>query len=67
MPHMVTNLDFLAYPLPEDIRRLKEYGDFGRAKAVAELRLGNPKVPEILKERLRYELLILRELPYIYP
>ena len=64
---MAINLDFLACPLPDDIERLKAYGDFDRAKAVISLRLQNPKVPEILKERLRYELLILRELPNSYP
>ena len=64
---MVMNMDFLACPLPEDVQRLKDYGDFDRAKTVIGLRLANPKVPDILKARLRYELLILDELPHAYP
>lgn len=64
---MITNLDFLAAPLPEDIQRLKNFGDFDRAKAVIALRLENPKVPEVVKKRLSYELSILEELPHSYP
>lgn len=64
---MTTNMDFLACPLPEDVQRLKNFGDFDRARSVIKLRLENPKVPEMLKERLKYELLILEELPHAYP
>ncbi|MDR1263606.1 MAG: hypothetical protein LBK46_09000, partial [Oscillospiraceae bacterium] len=60
---MYIDLSFLAYPLPEDIRRLKEYGDFTRAKSVINLRLNNPKTPDTLKRRLRYELRIIDALP----
>lgn len=64
---MTENLDFLACPLPEDIQRLKDYGDFERAKAVIALRAQNPKVPDIVKQRLAYEVRILEELPHSYP
>lgn len=64
---MVINMDFLAYPLPEDIQRLKGFGDFDRARAVIALRLKSPKTPAILKKRLEYELSILDALPHEYP
>ncbi|HML47644.1 MAG TPA: transglutaminase domain-containing protein, partial [Clostridia bacterium] len=64
---MTIDLDFLACPLPEDIQRLKDYGDFDRAKAVIALRMANPKVPDLVKRRLAYELRILDELPRSYP
>ncbi|GHU65565.1 transglutaminase [Clostridia bacterium] len=64
---MYTDLSFLAYPLPEDIRRLKDFGDFTRAKSVINLRLVDSKVPEALKRRLRYELSIIDATPGGFP
>ncbi len=64
---MTERLDFLAYPLPEDLQRLKDFGDFERAEKIIGMRLLDPRVPEALKERLRYERIILRELPLSYP
>ncbi len=64
---MTTDLQYLAYPLPEDIERLSRAGDFDRARRVIAQRLANPLVPEILKERLRFELRIMEEIPLSYP
>ena len=65
---MRENLDFLVCPLPEDIIRLKAYGDFDRMRQVIQCRLSNPLVPDILKDRLRYELLLVEDIrrEYIY-
>ncbi len=64
---MTESMDFAAYPLPDDLQRLKDFGDFDRAAALIDRRLGDPAVPEALKERLRFELRILDELPRGYP
>lgn len=64
---MTEKLDFLAYPLPEDLQRLKHFGDLERAQSLIQKRLEDPKVPETLKQRLRYEQIILSELPRSYP
>ena len=64
---MNKNLDYIACPLPEDIRRAKEHGDLGYAARLIAMRLADPRVPEILKKRLRFEERILSELPAVYP
>ena len=64
---MTEKLDFLAYPLPEDLQRLKHFGDLERAQSLIRKRLDDPKVPEALKQRLLYEQIILSELPHSYP
>ena len=64
---MYKNLDFLSCPLPEDIRRVIDYGDLKLANRLITLRLNDSKVPTVIKERLRFEQRILKELPYIYP
>ena len=53
---MVKDLTYLSYPLPEDVERLVYSGDLSRARRVIDRRLADPKVPECLKERLRFEL-----------
>jgi len=63
----MTNLDYFSYPLPEDIARLVAYGDLERANRVIDLRLKSDKVPDILKQRLKLEQQILKELPACYP
>ena len=65
--NMYKNLDFLSCPLPEDIRRVIDYGDLKLANRLITLRLNDSKVPTVIKERLRFEQRILKELPYIYP
>ena len=50
---MLLDLSCLSYPLPPDVRRLYEAGDFGRMEQVIRRRLDDPCVPEALKARLR--------------
>lgn len=64
---MVKDLTYLSYPLPEDIERLVCAGDLARARRVIERRLNDARVPECLKERLRFELRIIDEIPHAYP
>ncbi|MDD4081520.1 MAG: transglutaminase domain-containing protein, partial [Eubacteriales bacterium] len=64
---MKDNLDFLAFPLPEDIRRLVDYGDFDRAEKLIALRIADPRVPELLKKRLDYQRLMNRDLKADHP
>ena len=61
------NLDALACPLPEDVRRVIDHGDLAEAERLIALRLADKKVPECLKKRLRHELTVVRRLPAIYP
>ena len=53
---MLLDLSCLSYPLPPDVRRLYEAGDFGRMELVIRRRLDDPCVPEALKARLRVQL-----------
>ena len=64
---MYSDLTSLAVPLPEDIEKLKWFGDFDRARRVIKLRL-EKELPKMLRKRLEMELLILERLPqqYIY-
>ncbi len=52
---MLLDLSYLSYPLPPDIQRLYEAGDFARMDRVIRLRLDDPRVPETLKARLRVQ------------
>ena len=63
---MTTNLDYLSYPLPEDVERLVMAGDLARAQSVIHKRLSDARVPEALKQRLQFELRIIEELPHVY-
>lgn len=60
------NLEALAVELPEDIARLKAYGDFRRAEQVIERRL-EKDIPQIMRERLLFEKEIMAQLPAQYP
>lgn len=51
---MKENITAIGYPLPEDIEKLKWYGDFEGAIGLIEKRLGED-IPETLKEKLRME------------
>ena len=64
---MLTDLSYLRYPLPPDVQRLFEAGDFARMERVIAQRLLDPCVPEELKKRMRFQLSIARELPRAYP
>lgn len=58
--------EMLAAPLPEDIQKLKWYGDFEVALRVIDKRL-KTDIPAALKERLRAEREILKLMPEQYP
>lgn len=60
------NLTALAVELPEDIARLKAFGDFKRAVQVIDRRL-EKDIPQIMRERLLLEKEILAQLPAQYP
>ena len=64
---MLLDLSCLSYPLPPDIQRLYEAGDFGRMEKVIRRRLDDSHVPEALKERLRMQLEMAYEIPRAYP
>lgn len=53
-------------PLPEDLQKLKWYGDFPVMERVIQKRLRR-ELPAALKERLLAELEIIRRLPRQYP
>ena len=61
------DLPYLTVSLPEDIEKLKLYGDFERAQKVISMRLAK-NLPEALRKRLELEKWILKRLPleYIY-
>lgn len=59
-------LQYLTVELPEDIRRVKEYGDFAMAQQMIGRRLLK-NLPEALRQRLLLEQEILRQLPAQYP
>lgn len=59
------DLAYLTVPLPEDIMKMKWYGDFDRAKRVIHLRL-KKELPDALRKRLEMELSILERLPRDY-
>ena len=64
---MLLDLSYLSYPLPPDIQRLYEAGDFARMERVIRQRLDDPHVPEALKARLRVQLDMAYEIPRAYP
>ena len=57
----------LAYPLPEDLRKVKGAGDYARLDRMLDLRLGDDKLPEALRARLRLEKRIIERIPREYP
>lgn len=59
------NIEALAYPLPEDIEKLKWFGDFQACRGLIEMRL-REDIPETLKEKLRMELVQLRRMERSY-
>lgn len=63
---MEQSLTSLLAPLPEDIEKLKWYGDFERAQKLIDLRL-QKELPSMLRERLILEREILKRMPKAYP
>ena len=54
-------------PLPEDVQKAKDFGDFERAQRLIDLYLNDPMTPVFLKDRLITEKEVLRRLPLYYP
>lgn len=63
---MYPELTYLHVSLPEDIQRLKWFGDFERAQRVIDRRL-TCDIPEPLRQRLLMEKDILKRMPDSYP
>ncbi len=63
---MKTQMEWLAYPLPEDILKRKWYGDFDGAARIIQKRLAGP-LPGPLRQRLELELELLPVLRANYP
>ena len=61
-PVRFSHLQYLTVGLPEDIEKLKWYGDFERAERVINMRL-EKDIPRALRGRLELEKWILKRLP----
>lgn len=64
---MLIDLAYLRYPLPPDVQRLFEAGDFARMERVIAQRLEDSRTPQCLRERLRIQLAIAAQIPDAYP
>ena len=61
-----SDLQYLTVGLPEDIEKLKWYGDFERAERVIDMRL-QKDIPKPLRKRLLIEKWVLKRMPvYLY-
>ncbi len=56
-----------ALGLPEDIRHLKEYGDFENAIRLIDLRLENEDLPQCMRRNYEAQKEIMRRMPDLYP
>lgn len=66
METIYSDLEILEYPLPEDIQRMKEHGDFAVLNDVIDRRI-KMDIPAALKKRLELEKKILLRIPRYYP
>ncbi len=64
---MYSDLKYLSVPLPEDLEKLKWFGDFARMERVIDLKLANASLPLALRKRLELEKEIIRLMPGEYP
>ena len=64
---MLIDLSYLRYPLPPDVQRLFEAGEFARMERVIAQRLSDPRTPEVLKKRMTFQLAIAKQIPRDYP
>ncbi|MDV7822506.1 hypothetical protein PSH08_05715 [Enterococcus gallinarum] len=53
------DLSNLVVPLPEDIQRAKDFGDFSLTRRLIHQKLNNARISEVLKDRLQTELKVL--------
>ena len=63
---MKPDLKYLSVPLPEDVMKLKYYGDLERLNRVIDLKL-EKEIPEALRMRLLLEKEIMALWPIYYP
>lgn len=68
---MYHDLGYYEVPLPEDVEKLKTYGDYDGAKKLIQMMLGREKTSETMKKRLLLELDVLKmlgdsEYPYTF-
>ncbi|MEE1085985.1 MAG: transglutaminase-like domain-containing protein [Schaedlerella sp.] len=68
---MRCNLQYYSIPLPEDVQKLKSYGDYDAALKMIDYFMGLEKTSNVLKERLTIEKEVLQimkveEYPYTY-
>ena len=64
---MLIDLSYLRYPLPPDVQRLFEAGEFTRMERVITRRLADPRTPETLKKRMLFQLAVAQQIPRDYP
>ena len=62
-----TDVESLACPLPEDLRKVKAYGDYDRLNRMLDRRISDEGLPEALRTRLRLEKRIAARIPREYP
>lgn len=60
-------IEKLAWPLPEDIQKLKWGGDFETLEKVLAERIRDARTPDVLKKRLKLELALSARIPREYP
>ena len=58
---MYNDLEYLSVPLPEDVKKLKWYGDFDDCLSLIHRRL-EENIPETLKRKLRLEEMQIRRM-----
>ena len=61
------NLKVLSIPLPEDLRKVKGYGDYARLQRMLDLRIADERLPRDLRTRLRLERRMIERIPGDYP
>ena len=64
---MLENIASLNIPLPEDVQKAKDFGDFDKANRLIDLYLNDAFTAECMKQRLITEKEVLRRLPLAYP
>ena len=68
---MYQDLSFMKIPLPEDVLKLKNYGDYAGAQKMIRYFLEHKEIPKALRKRLEIEQEIIGvmgadEYPYTY-
>ena len=61
------DLKVLSIPLPEDLLKVKGYGDYARLKRMLDLRIADERLPRDLRTRLRLERRMIERIPEAYP